>query len=217
GRLRVNPTAFFMQWSNRQAARQVDCTAEGAACPVGFRIMIVDSGDVDVYGLELDSQFAVTENLTLDASLGITEDDVKDPVANSGPNLFPAQPSPTYNIGATYARRISNGGRIAFNLNWAYVGDQPTHPTVNTDSDYILPSYDLVNARVQWVTSSGRNVISLFANNLLDETYATYATRFGGGYWDHGSGRGDAAPLRSARSVVRGRPREYGITFQHNF
>jgi iron complex outermembrane receptor protein len=68
------------------------------------------------------------------------------------------------------------------------------------------------------VSASGRNIISLFGNNLADDHYATYATRFGGGFWDHGSGVApDAAPLRSARSVVRGRPREYGITIQHNF
>jgi iron complex outermembrane receptor protein len=80
-----------------------------------------------------------------------------------------------------------------------------------------MPSYGLVNARLQWNAPGGRTTVSLFANNLLDKTYATYATRFGGGYWDSGSGAGVAAPLRSARSAVRGRPREYGITVQYNF
>jgi iron complex outermembrane receptor protein len=106
---------------------------------------------------------------------------------------------------------------MAFNVNYAYVGEQETHPTSGTDSSFLLPDYNLVNARIQWVSPGGRNIISLFGNNLADEHYATYATRFGGGFWDHGSGAGDAAPLRSARSVVRGRPREFGITLQHNF
>jgi iron complex outermembrane receptor protein len=218
GRLRVNPTGFYMLWSSRQAARQVSCQSEGrAACPIDFRINIVNSGDVDVYGVELDTQFAVTENFSLDGSLGITQDKVKDPAANSGPNLFPAQPSPSYNLGANYSVPIGNAGRLGFNVNYAYVGEQETHPTVNTDSSYQLPSYKLVNARLQWTSANSRNQVSLFANNLTDETYATYATRFGGGYWDSGGGAGVAAPLRSARSAVRGRPREFGITLQHNF
>jgi iron complex outermembrane receptor protein len=218
GRFRINPTAFFMKWSNRQAARQVSCVAEGqAACPIGFRINLVDSGDVDVYGLELDTWLAVTENLSFDASVGLTNDDVKDPVANSGPNLFPAQPSPSFNVGVTYGFTLSNQSRLGFNVNYAYVGKQETHPTSGTDSSYELPKYDLVNARIRWLSPKGSDSISLFGDNLLDDTYATYATRFGGGFWDSGSGAGVAAPLRSARSVVRGRPRSYGITYQHNF
>jgi iron complex outermembrane receptor protein len=74
-----------------------------------------------------------------------------------------------------------------------------------------------VNARLSWTGSDNRYQVSLFGNNLLDDTYATYATRFGGGFWDSGSGAGVAAPLRSARSAVRGRPREFGITLQYNF
>jgi iron complex outermembrane receptor protein len=218
GRFRLNPTAFFMQWSNRQAARQVSCVAEGqAACPIGFRINIVDSGDVDISGVELDAWLAATDNLSFDAALGITKHDIKDPIANSGPNLFPDQASPTFNVGATYGFTLSNQSRIGFNVNYAYVGKQATHPTSGTDSDYELPAYDLVNARLQWMSSKGNDSVSLFGQNLTDEVYATYATRFGGGYWDSGSGTAAAAPLRSARSVVRGRPRSFGITYQHNF
>jgi iron complex outermembrane receptor protein len=218
GRLRLNPTGFFMKWSNRQAARQVSCVAEGqAACPIGFRINIVDSGDVDVYGLELDAWLAVTENLSFDAAVGITKDDVKNPVANSGPNLFPAQPSPSFNVGATYGFSFSNQSRLGFNVNYSYIGKQETHPTIGTDSSYELPKYALLGARIQWLSPSGSDSISLFGANLLDETYATYATRFGGGFWDSGSGTAAAAPPRSARSVVRGRPRSFGITYQHNF
>jgi iron complex outermembrane receptor protein len=160
----VNPTVFYMFWSNRQAARQIpDPTS-----PIQFRIGIVDSGDVDIYGVELDAKLAITDRLSLDG-------------------------------------------------NYAYIGPQQTHPTANSDSSYELPSYGLVNAQAQWALPNGRTVLSLFANNLLDETYATYATRFGGGYWDSGSGAGVAAPPRSALGAVRGRPREYGIRVQFNF
>jgi iron complex outermembrane recepter protein len=218
GRLRINPTGYYMDWSNRQGARQVSCVPEGvAACPVGFRIQTVDSGNVDVWGLELDTQFAVIPNLTVDGALGITHYRLRNEIANSGPNLFPAQATPTWNIGATYSVPTPTAGKFSFNVNYASVGEQETHPTSGTDSAYLLPDYGLMNARMQWLSDNGNNSVTLFANNLTDKTYGSFATRFGGGFWDNGPGTGVGAPLRSARSVVRGRPREIGITLQHNF
>jgi iron complex outermembrane receptor protein len=213
GRVRFNPTAFYMFWSSRQAARQI----VDPSAPVGFRIGIVDSGDVDIYGVELDTQIAVTEHLSFDGALGITRYKLKDPVANSGPNLFPSQASPSYNFGATYTLPLGTSSALAANVNYAYIGEQETHPTANSDSSYLLPSYNLVNARVTWTAPGARMNVALFANNLLDKTYATYATRFGGGYWDAGSGAGVAAPPRSALGAVRGRPREFGVTVQYDF
>jgi iron complex outermembrane receptor protein len=218
GRLRLNPTYYLMKWTNRQAARQISCAAEGPeSCPVGFRIMVVDSGDVDVEGYELDAQLAVSRNLVLDGSLGVAKGDVKDPVANSGPNLYPDQPSPSWNIGATWNQPTASGSRWSFNINYTYTGEQETHPTSGTDSSHRLDSYSLLNARVQWQSPDRKNTVTLFGNNLLDKVYATYATRFGGGFWDNGPGTGVGAPPRSALTVVRGRPLSWGITVQHDF
>jgi iron complex outermembrane receptor protein len=50
--------------------------------------------------------------------------------------------------------------------------------------------------------------------------YGSYAARLGGAFWDSANpaaGGGIAAPPRSALSVTRGRPREYGVTLQYNF
>ena len=217
-RLRLNPTGYYMQWTNRQAARQVNCAAEGVvSCPTGFRILVVDSGDVNLYGFEFDMQWAVTDRLVLDGAVGITNDEVLDPVANSGPNLFPSQASPSWNAGATWTQPTQNLGQFSFNVNYAYVGEQETHPTSGTDSSYLLPSYSLLNARLNWTSPSGKNLVTLWGANLTDEVYGSYATRFGGGFWDSGNPAGLAAPPRSALSVVRGRPVSYGITLQHNF
>jgi len=219
GRLRINPTAFYMMWTNRQAARQVDCSAEGiGTCPIGFRIQVVDSGDVDIYGAELDAQFAVTNQFTLDGSFGYTDYDLKDPVANSGPYLFPEPSKFSYNAGATYLVPVENMGNLAFSLNWSHQSSQHTHPTSGGDSDYLLPGYGLLSGRIRWTTEDDRIALTVFAQNLLDKTYASYATRFGGGYWDVGGPpRGGGAPFRSVRNVVRGQPMSWGVTLQYNF
>jgi iron complex outermembrane receptor protein len=109
------------------------------------------------------------------------------------------------------------GSEITLNANYAYVGKQATHPSEGTDSSYTLPSYGLVNARAQLKLENLPITVTAFANNLFDKVYATYAQRFGGGFWDSPSGAGLAAPPRSALSVVRGRPREVGVSLQYDF
>jgi hypothetical protein len=55
---------------------------------------------------------------------------------------------------------------------------------------------------------------------LTDVVYANNAQSFGRGYWTQGGpagGAGFSAPARQAVADYRGRPREYGITFQYNF
>ena len=223
GRFVFNPTIYSMQWSNRQAARQITCTDLGIPntpedCPVGFEIRVVDSGDVDTYGVEIDSQWYVTDNLAFNAAYGYTEYDLADPVANSGPYLFPEPPTHSGSVGGLYTHSLGGNGDLAFALNYAYVGAQQTHPTDDSDSSYEQPDYGLVNGRVTWTSPTDKWSVSLFANNLLDETYASYSTRFGGGYWDFGGPRrGAGAPDRSSLNVVRGQPRQVGVTVQVNF
>lgn len=222
-RLRINPTGFIMDYTNRQAAVQVTCGTgslidippNSPQCPIGFLILVQNQGDVRLEGFELDAELALTRDLSIDGGVAVTKATLK----NAPPgtvNLFPDVPSPTFNVGATWSPDTPLGP-LTINANYAHVGEQATHPTEGTDSAYTLPAYGLVNARIQLRLEQMPLTISAFANNLLDEVYATYAQRFGGGYWDSPSGAGPAAPPRSALSEVRGRPREIGLTFQYDF
>ena len=125
-----------------------------------------------------------------------------------------------FNIGATYMADVGPG-ELTLNANFAHTSSQATHPTDVGDSAYQLPAIDLVNARIRYEPNDMPVTISLFANNLLDNTYASYATRFGGGYWDRGGPTRIQIPLsapeRSALFVVRGKPREVGLTLQYDF
>jgi iron complex outermembrane receptor protein len=226
GRLRFNPTGYYMKWRNRQTARQQACPND-PSCPTGFRIVIVNSGNVDVWGVEADGQFALTDQLTLDGSMGTTRYTVNEAL-NAGPYLFPEQPELSYNLGMNYKWTEEQWGNFVFALNYAQRSAQQTYPDSLTsaqaspprttfDSSYQLPAYGVWNARLQLTTPGGKNVIAVYANNLANRVYATYATRFGGGFWDSGANAGRAAPPRSALQWVMGTPREVGITLQHNF
>jgi hypothetical protein len=50
--------------------------------------------------------------------------------------------------------------------------------------------------------------------------YGSYGGRSGGAFWDAANPAapgGIAAPERSSVAITRGRPREYGVTFEYNF
>lgn len=223
GVLRLNPTIFRMDFTNRQAAVQVTCgtgvlagtPAGSAQCPVGFLIQVQNQGDVKLEGFELDGQLALSDNFLIDGSFATFKPTLINAPAGTV-NLFPDAPSPTFNIGATYIGDVT-GGELTLNASYAYLGAMETHPTSGTDSSYTLPSYGLVNARVQYALDDYPVTFTLAATNLFNKTYATYGQRFGGGFWDSGAGTGLAAPLRSALSVVRGRPREVNLTFRYDF
>ena len=223
GRLRLNPTAFIMQYTNRQAAAQVTCGTgtlvnilpNTPQCPVGFLIQVSNQGDVRLEGAEVDGQLAITRDFVIDGSFAFTDASLKNAPAGTV-NLFPDVPSPTFNVGATWSA-YPTFGELTINANYAYVGEQATHPSEGTDSSYTLPSYGLVNARIRLKLEDMPITITAFANNLLDNTYATYAQRFGGGFWDSPAPSRLSAPMRSAVSEVRGRPREVGLTVQYDF
>jgi iron complex outermembrane recepter protein len=144
-RLRLNPTVFVMDFTNRQAAVQVVCNTGtlvgilpgSAQCPVGFLIQVQNQGDVRLKGFELDAQLELARGLFLDGAMGVTTPKLENAPAGTV-NLFPDVPSPTFNVGATWTGNVSFG-RVTANASYAYVGEQETHPTSGTDSAFTLP------------------------------------------------------------------------------
>ncbi|HEY0960957.1 MAG TPA: TonB-dependent receptor [Pseudomonadales bacterium] len=232
GRFRLNVTYYEMDFTNRQGASAVtDPTA-----PTGFVIQLVNQGDVELWGTEVEASFAVTDRLTLEAATGTANYEMENVCINNGPFLFPPPMDDSYNLNARYQFE-TDAGNYTFTVNNAHTGPMQTHPGGFTaeenaryncgafaatfiDSRYEVPSYDLVNASLRFDLAGGKWSVTLFANNLTDETYANNAQSFGRGYWTQGGPPGAAglsAPARSAVADYRGRPREYGLTFQYNF
>jgi iron complex outermembrane receptor protein len=231
GRLRLNLTYFDMAYTNRQGAVNIP----EPTLPTGFRIQLVNTGDVDVSGFELEGQIAATENFIIDFSAGAVDAQILDVCANNGDFILPGPVEDSYALGGRWTRSLERGALLTVGLTLAYTGPQQTHPggTLTPcfdaagapnllarglfDSRYELPEYSLLNGRVRYTSADGTWELSLFGNNLTDEVYGNYASRFGGAFWDTPTGVGPvASPQRSALGVTRGRPREYGLSFQYN-
>lgn len=238
-RLRLNLTVFDMNYSDRQAA--VAQTVPISQNPVGFIIVTQNSGDVALDGIELEGQFVVTDNFLLDFSAGKLDSELENVCANNGDFLFPGPVEDSYSLGGRWSNDLRGGSNLTVALNYGWTGKQQTHPggvldpvsngcaastTWFYDSRYELEDYGLWNARVNFAPANGNWSLALFANNLTDEVYSNYASRFGGGFWDstalaippqNATTLPIATPQRSALGLTRGRPREVGVTFQYNF
>jgi iron complex outermembrane receptor protein len=233
-RLRVNLTYYKMLYTDRQGPIHVTDLTTTA----GFVIRLADTGDVDLWGLELDGQLAVTDNFSLDFTAGKADYKLHDVCANDGDFLFPGPAEDSYSVGGRWSKDLRSSGNLTFSLSYGYVGDQETHPGGTLapcaspeaswffDSRYTNEGYGLLNGRIRYASSSGRWSGSLFANNLTDKVYSNYASRAGGGWWDftalsipplNPTTLAIAVPQRSVVQQVRGRPREVGVTFQYNF
>jgi iron complex outermembrane receptor protein len=232
GRLRFNATYYEMEYTDRQgASAQPD-----ASVPTGFRIDLVNQGDVDLWGSEIEAMFAVTERFTVEGATGRTNYEMANPCVNNGPYVFPPPMDREYNLSGRYDLPRPTGN-FAFTLNYTKTGPMQTHPGGFTaaenliygcsafsatfiDSRYEVPSYNLANLSVRYSPNDGKWAATFFANNLTDEIYANNAQSFGRGFWTQGGpagGAGLSAPPRQAVADYRGRPREIGVTFQYNF
>jgi iron complex outermembrane receptor protein len=240
GRLRFNATYYEMDFTDRQGASAV----ADLNSPTGFRIDLVNQGDVDLWGNEFELMFAATERLTLEGATGRANYTLANPCVNNGPYLFPPPMDREYNLTGRYDWPMETGGNFNFTLNYTKTGPMQTHsggftpeefsaltctfaspqaalqaPTF-IDSRYQVPSYNLVNFSMRFTPMSDRWTTTFFVNNLTDEIYANNAQSFGRGFWTQGGpagGAGLSAPARQAIADYRGRPREYGLTFQYNF
>jgi len=237
-RLRFNLTYFDMEYSDRQNATAVT----DPNSPVGFTIQLANQGNIDIDGVEIDTQLAVTDNFSLNGSAGWIDTKVNDVCVNNGIFLFPSPAERSYQVGGMWDFDLSNRGGLQFAINYAYTGPQQTHPggveAPNgpgssgcgsgpfgvpvaewfLDSRYELPGYGLLNARVTYTSPDQSWEVALFGNNLADKEYGNFASRFGGGYWEGGPPApvNLKAPLRSALGVTRGRPLNWGLTFKYH-
>jgi iron complex outermembrane receptor protein len=232
GRLRFNATYYEMELTDRQGASAVP----DASTTTGFRIDLVNQGDIDLWGNEIEAMFAATERLTIEGATGRANYTMENVCINNGPYVFPPPMDREYNLTGRYDWPLRTSS-LNFTLNYTKTGPMQTHPGGFTpeeqaiygcsafsatfiDSRYEVPSYTLVNFSMRFTPMSDRWTTTLFVNNATDEVYANNAQSFGRGFWTQGGpagGVGLSAPARQAVADYRGRPREYGLTFQFNF
>ncbi len=175
GRLRWNFTLFDMDQQNRQGF-DLDFST-------GSVILVLRSfGDVVSDGWETDMDFAFTDDLIVNLSVGHV-DAVETDAVLSGPfgerDQITNTPKYSYAAALNYTADVW-GGELRTSLNYTWQDDMVSFGNVNRDEFTVLPDYALLNGRITMTWPEQALSLSLEGTNLADKTYERSAVLFGG-------------------------------------
>jgi len=190
-RARLNLAAFMTKYEDFQArvAGLDTDPVTGLPAPV---LSVLNAGQLDIFGFELEGVLMPVRGLTLDAQVGFLDADYKEFKDNrftqfSGSRAFqdPAfSPKWTLRFGGQYEWFLSGGssvtvgGAAKFRSRMALAVDNTYENTGTEIPGMYQDDYWLYDARVVWSNASDRYTVGLYGQNLSDEVYKTDAQEF---------------------------------------
>ena len=227
GRMRFNPTVYFTDWESIQFLEVITTFA-------GPVVTTNNAGDAEIFGIELEGQLAVTSNFMLRASYSYMDAEYTE-VAPLTQNTFPngvtfISPAPgippvvpigqvpvpaltldsplqrapenKFALGGMYTWDLAGGSELIATADYLWTDEQKT---LGLDTAVTMPSYGLLNARVQYNAPDGKWSIAAYGNNLTEEYYLVGGIDYAAGY------------TVGTRQYDVGRPRELGVAASYNF
>jgi len=165
--LRINATYFYSDYTDMQV------TVQRAASNDNFVARVVNAGSAEIQGIELESIYVATDDLTL--SLGVGYIDAKfvefinfvDGVeVNQADDLaIDNTPDWSVNLGANYTL-VADVGDFVFTANASYRGDTQIF---QAPSALDQKGYTIVNVGVSFYHTDGNWSASLQGRNVFDE------------------------------------------------
>jgi len=190
GRLRFNAAAFRLEYDDLQVYELLGLS------------LVTSNAQAEVNGYEIESAFAVTNNITIGGSY--TSLDAKfTSNAQSGAlilpyngNTLPRSPDSQYTLYAD-GEWDAFGGIVAARLDYQWTDDFYFDPSNNPE--VLSPAHSLVSAYLSWETPDGLK-LAVYGKNLGDEEYQTHIIKnVGVGF------------------SVFGAPRSYGVAISRSF
>jgi outer membrane receptor protein involved in Fe transport len=204
--LRINASVYHLKWTDIQ--QRVNTSGD---CGFNFTTNV---GEAVSQGIEAEVNFAVNDNLTVNAGLGYTDatftEDTPSAGIKDGDQLADV-PELTANLSADWTIPLAEGELFVLgSINYVdesleVAGDSNTDVTAfDIESTNVKPSYTLVDFRIGY--SSEQNwEASFFIDNLTDEeAIFTYNDAI-------------VFNLPSYDRTVRNRPRTVGVSASYNF
>jgi len=195
-RLRANIAAFHNTYEDFQA-RVSDCVPNpavpGGACVIALTVL--NAGELDISGVELELEARPIPALTLDAQIGYLDaayEEFEETRVVGGMQVVydrsgqePAfSPDWTARFGAAYGFELGDAGRLTVGAQARYRSDMALavdNANIVTGVEFpemFQDSYWLYDARVVWESADGRYTAGLYGRNLSDEVYKTDAQEF---------------------------------------
>lgn len=180
-RVRLNASGFYYSYDNLQVVKYENGVSD-----------VFNGASAEIYGLDIDLDWAVTQKLTISGGLEAVHDsftsfpcaEFYDRAAVGSPacttstaatlpydqsaagNKLPFTPTLSASLSLNYATPLF-GGKADFNANDSYNSGFYSEP----DNFLRQSAYNLLNASVRWSTSDDRYFVRVWTKNLSDERY----------------------------------------------
>ncbi|MEH6517260.1 MAG: TonB-dependent receptor [Halioglobus sp.] len=175
--VRLNTTVFYMDYTDLQIVRfgPVPGSEFGT-------FQTTNVGQADIYGLEMDFVWQISENFLLSGNYAYLDTEANDLVIPavgdfSGSTLRQA-PENTYSIVAEYTVPSGMGD---FDFRAQFSGSDDQHFDFATQADTVSPSHEELDLSARWTAPDQNYQLSLWVKNATDEAYAQHVYRIGPG------------------------------------
>jgi iron complex outermembrane receptor protein len=162
-RLRVNASAFYMEYEDLQVFRLIGSLLVGA------------NAEATSQGVELDVTALLSDNWTLTANYAYLDaeyDEYDDGTDDFSGNVLPRAPEDSYFLRSSYLWTFNNNASVDWIISYAYTGELNWTPSnaVAADED----GYGLLDSSLTWMSPESTWEVSLWGKNLTDEEYRNH-------------------------------------------
>jgi outer membrane receptor protein involved in Fe transport len=193
-RLRLNATAFLINWSDVQTQKNLPCSYA----------FVENAGEIRSTGAEVEAAYRISSALTLGLNGSYTHAVANGPVPNVGAlngDRVPYFPQYLASVTAEYAVPIG-GAVLRFNGEYQYHGNSATEFNSSNLLYRVLGAY--TNANVAANLEFSKWQFGLFIRNLTNSSQVTMIVP-------------DALGTQPGDEVAYGRPRTIGVRLAHQF
>ncbi|MGS2724016.1 TonB-dependent receptor [Porticoccus sp. GXU_MW_L64] len=189
-RLRFNGAAFIYDYSNLQVRLPV---------PTGG-VSIVNAGEAEVKGLELEMTLAASENLQISANVSFLDTELEEfltqeipedllfligaPIplnmVNAAGNELTRAPDLQYAINLDYTTQLTDTLTLDFNLNYRHQDSVFFLETNQSSNTFASDGSDELGLRIAIGPETKKWQVGIFGQNITDERTITQVTALGG-------------------------------------
>lgn len=193
GSLQLNAAVYYYDWQDLQT--QFTEARDGL-----ISLFLTNAGDADIYGLDLDFSWAVTEQFSLRGGINLMDSEVSSSDPRLDGNELANAPELTYNLIAAYTVPLDSY-QLTFSVDTTYTDER--YFTSDNLEVFTGDDYALYNARIELLPDSELWQVAVWGRNLSDEEYRTEGfNQFG---------------LFGSSYHAYGEPRSAGISLSYNF
>ena len=207
GRVQLNSSIYHNEYEDLQFQ------VFGLGGPEAF-----NAEGATVQGWEVELRAALTDSLTINASLGLTDSEFDEQIVSGvqlGGNQVQRTPDTTYSFGLTNDWDLGDGGSMRLRLEYSYT-DEIFYTAFNRNGGFADPGgsdftddYNNANARLFWFSTDETWTIEASVTNLTDEVQEGNILR-GIGFLDIDGGGGP-------EDLTYNPPRQWGVRVGYAF